>query len=106
MQRRVEERRGVEQQRRHQPGDADENFREAERGQRREPAAQHPARERAADRQSGHEGGEHRACRIDGDAKNQRQTAQPEDLVDETRDAGHVKQRKYRSPAQHRDLII
>ena len=102
----VEHGRRIEEERRDQSGDADQNFRDAERGQRRHAPSKHAAREHAPDRQSRHERREHGAGRIDGDAKNQRQPAQPEDLVDETRDAGHVKQRKHRSPAQHQHLII
>jgi hypothetical protein len=69
----VEEGRGIEQQRRHQPGDADQNLRNAERGKRRQSPAKHTARQGAADRQAGHEGGQHRARRIDGDTEDERQ---------------------------------
>ena len=48
----------------------------------------------------------HRAGGVDGDAENQRQPPQPQDLVDEAGNAGDKEQREQQSPAGHQGPII
>ena len=85
-----------ERERRGERGDGDSGLGRGEHDQRPSHAIGQPPGRGAAERQAGHEGGEDRARRMDGDAEDERQEPHPEHLVDEGAEAGEKEEQEKR----------
>ena len=79
----VDRRHPCQERRRRQRGKPYERFRGREPSQRKPDAIRQSTSQVAAQRQSAHEGGEHGAGRVHGDAEDQAEEADPDDLIDQ-----------------------